>query len=277
MDVAAQLGTTSFMILHAGRIVTEQYWSGGAASVTHEVASVQKSVTSALIANAAAAGKLTIGEKVSEYLAPGWSRASTEVENAITISHLLSMSSGLDVQLRYVAPPGTRWFYNSPAYHLLHPVLEKATGISLTDWSARTLFDPIAVTSASWVLRPPTVDVAGFSLLMTAREMSRFGLLILANGVWQETQVLPADYSRTAMRASQTDNRSYGLLWWLNSAPRKQIPPAPADLVSAQGARGQRIYVVPSMSAVVVRQSDDKSEDHRLDETLWRALMAARA
>jgi CubicO group peptidase (beta-lactamase class C family) len=265
------------MILHAGRIVAEHYWAGGSASVTHEVASVQKSVTSALVANAAAAGRLTIADSVSEWLGSGWSRASAEVENAITIRHLLNMSSGLSERLTPMAQPGTRWFYNSPAYHLLHPVLEQATGTSITDWSARTLFDPIGAATASWELRPPTADVAGFSLLMTAREMCRFGLLILANGLWQATRVLPPDYNSTAMRASQPDNSSYGLLWWLNSAPRKQIPPAPTDLVSAQGGRGQRIYVVPSISTVVVRQSDDKSEDHRMDETLWTALVAVRA
>jgi CubicO group peptidase (beta-lactamase class C family) len=276
LDRAAELGSVSFMVLYAGRIVAERYRAGVDASVRREVASVQKSVTSALVANAAAAGHLAIDDGVSQYLGPGWSAAPAEVEEAITIRHLLSMSSGLDVELRHVAPAGERWFYNSVAYHLLHPVIEAATDTSLGDWSTRSLFAPIGAPGATWELRPPQADVAGFSLLMTAREMARFGVLVLGGGVWESVAVLPADYLRTALRPSQADNPSYGMLWWLNSAPRKSVPPAPADMVSAQGGRGQRIYVVPSMKTVVVRQSDQRSEDNRLDETLWRALMSAR-
>lgn len=276
VDRAGELGSVSFMVLHAGRIVAEKYWAGIDASVRREVASVQKSVTSALVANAAAAGHLAIDDGVSQYLGSGWSAAPAAVEEAITIRHLLSMSSGLDVDLRYVAPPGERWFYNSVAYHLLHPVIEAATDTSLSDWSTRSLFAPIGAPGVSWQLRPPEADVAGFSLMMTAREMARFGVLVLGGGAWESVAVLPGDYLSTALRPSQADNRSYGMLWWLNSAPRKSVPPAPADMVSAQGGRGQRIYVVPSMSTIVVRQSDQRSEDNRLDETLWQALMSSR-
>lgn len=276
-DVAGKAKSTSFVVVTGGRIVAEQYFAGGAATTAQQVASVQKSVTSTLVANAADAGRLSIGDNVSRYLGAGWSLAPAEIENSITLRHLLTMSSGLDEQLRSVVAPGTRWYYNSVAYHVLHPVLEHATGTSLADWSDRTLFDPIGMASARWEVRPPTVDVTGYSLLLTARDMARFGILILANGRWQTTQVLRPDYTTAAMKASQADNRSYGLLWWLNSAPRKQIAPAPADLVSAQGAGGQRIYVVPSLDTVVVRQSVEKSDENNLDETLWQAISAARA
>jgi CubicO group peptidase (beta-lactamase class C family) len=277
VDVAGKAKSTSFVVVTGGRIVAEQYFAGGAATTAQEVASVQKSVTSTLVANAADAGHLSIEDKVSRYLGNGWSLASAGIENSITLRHLLTMSSGLDGQLRSVVAPGTRWYYNSVAYHVLHPVLEHATGTSLADWSDRTLFEPVGMASARWELRPPTVDVAGYSLLSTARDMARFGLLILANGQWRTTRVLRPDYTSAAMKASQADNRSYGLLWWLNSAPRKQIAPAPADLVSAQGAGGQRIYVVPSLNTVVVRQSVEKSGENNLDETLWQAISAARA
>jgi CubicO group peptidase (beta-lactamase class C family) len=272
MELGLGRDSVALIVCYRGRIVAERYSGVGAQRRLRPVQSVQKSISGALVANAAAAGKLDYEQPVSQWLGSGWSHATKQQEAAITIRHLLSMTSGLTEELRYAAPAGSTWSYNNVTYQLLHPMLERATKQDLADWSSQTLFAPIGITDALWARDP--VGVVGYGLALTARDMARFGLLILTDGLWNGLRVLPADYPSAALRASQPNNPSYGLLWWLNSGPDKLILPAPADLVAAEGAGGQRIYVVPSMDLVVVRMSDGHGPD--FDEVWWQAVMQSR-
>ena len=120
--------------------------------------------------------------------------------------------------------------------------------------------------------------------------MARFGLFILARGNWNGTQVLDTAYFRRMTTPSQPLNRSYGYLWWLNGQPSYQlpgsqvtlpgplIPAAPSDLIAALGKNDQKIYVVPSLGLVVVRQGQSAGASRlaasSFDNELWTKIMA---
>ena len=102
-----------------------------------------------------------------------------------------------------------------------------------------------------------------------ARDMARFGHLILSEGIWAtDTLMHDQEYFQAMTNTSQDHNLSYGYLWWLNgkssfmipsvatSFPGMLNPEAPADLIAALGKNDQKIYVVPSMDMVVVRQGN---------------------
>jgi CubicO group peptidase (beta-lactamase class C family) len=286
--------STGVVILHHGRILAERYWGAGNRPAS-DVASVQKSVTSILIGIAQQAGRLSVDDPVSRRLGPGWSRADAAAESQILIRHLLSMTSGLDDDLRYRYPAGSRWVYNTPAYSTLLPMLEGATGAALADFSRRSLFAPVGMGGAAWEprgQRSAAPRAGPIGLRLTARDMARFGLLVLAHGSWADGRtVCPGDYVRTALSASQEANPSYGWLWWLNGKAAHQtpqaeraaggalFPDAPGDLVAALGALGQKVYVVPSLGLVVARQGglgSPRGEDvAAADDAWWRTLMAA--
>ena len=295
VEYAGDRAATGMVILSGGRILAERP-RGVAALSGRDVASVQKSVIGVLIGIAQQAGHLRVDDPVTRWLGPGWSRAEPARESQILIRHLVSMSSGLDNDLRYSYPPGTRWAYNTPAYSSLLPLLERATGASLTDFGQRALFGPIGMSSAGWAPRgqhPAAPHAASIGLKLTARDMARFGLLVLASGTWANGRtVCDADFLRTALSPSQPANPSYGWLWWLNGKPSHQlpgaspqpidgplIPDAPGDLVAALGARDQKIYVVPSLDLVVTRQGGPAgargAEVSSFDNAWWQALMAA--
>jgi CubicO group peptidase (beta-lactamase class C family) len=125
-----------------------------------------------------------------------------------------------------------------------------------------------------------------------ARDMARFGLFILARGSWNGTPILTDQaYFQAMTTSSQTLNRSYGYLWWLNGQashrlpgpqqttfPGPIVPSAPADLIAALGKNDQKIYVVPSLSLVVVRQGQSAGASHlavsSFDTELWTKIMA---
>ena len=82
------------------------------------MASAQKSVVAVLVGIAQERGLLRLDDPVTKHLGRGWSNASPQEEQAISVQHLLNMSSGLATDMSFQAEPGTTWLYNTPAYRL---------------------------------------------------------------------------------------------------------------------------------------------------------------
>jgi CubicO group peptidase (beta-lactamase class C family) len=288
------------VVVVGGRVVAQQSW-GVDLGFARDVASVQKSVVALLVGNLVEDGRLRITEPVSRYLGPGWSRASRAREAAITVRHLLTMTSGLTEGLTFAAPPGTVWRYNTNAYQQLPRVVEAVTHRSIDASTRAELFDPIGVSSASgWRDRLGVgrfgVDPNGRriqGLVMTAPDLARVGLLVQRAGEWNGRRVL-ADprFLAATLAPSQALNPSYGYLWWLNGREAFVLPgppvrhrgalirTAPPDLVAALGKDDQKIYVSRSLDLVVTRigaNAGARSVDalSGFDAELWRRLVAA--
>ncbi len=307
VDFAMSRKSSGVLILHRGRILAEKYQElpdapanyrrmlkgkNKAGRAIEDVASVQKSVVSFLVGTAQEKQLLKISDPVSTHLKPGWSKATPEQESAITVEHLISMSSGLSSRLKYVAPPGRRWRYNTTAYSRSLTVVAAASGMSENELTSQWLTDRIGMKDSRWVRRllasVSTVDANRFGFATTNRDLARFGLLIMADGKWQDETILKDQaYLAASLKSSQTMNPSYGYLWWLNGQKFAQrgsrrvdgslIPTAPADLKAAFGALGRKCYVVPSLGLVVTRLGDtpDVPGKPNFDRQFWRLLMEA--
>jgi CubicO group peptidase (beta-lactamase class C family) len=298
---AGEHRSTGMVILHRGRILAEQYWKvddapRGAADASgrpvEDVASVQKSVLSTLIGIAVERKLLDLDAPVSTSLGPGWSKASPGQEQAITVRHLMSMTSGLGEGMTYEHPPGQRWFYNTPAYSRLIDVVARVSGRDPNAYTSEWLTKTIGATDTRWIPRPPG-GPNPYGLQTTASDLARFGLLILADGRWRGVPLVPGGYLREAFRPSQALNPSYGLLWWINAGDGWEdwtqrgrqggrfIPTAPPDLVAARGAGDRRLYIVPSLGLVVTRlgaptqRAGAAVDTQFFDRELWRRLMEA--
>ena len=235
----------------------------------HDIASSQKNIISVLIAIAAERCLLSFNDPVSNHLDQGWSQSAPKEEAAITIWHLLTMTSGLGDDMSYVAPPGTVWRYNvGPAWHQLKPLLEAASEQTLQDLTDEWLAEPLGMEESIWIERPGMNYLNGRpfeALLTSARDLARFGNMILNKGTLAGRQILKTESITELLTPSQELNRAYGLLWWLNGQrpirlpleedpiDRILIPSAPSDTVAALGALGQFCLITPSRQTVVVR------------------------
>lgn len=286
--------TKSFIVLHNGKIVMEQYFNGHTASSLWYWASAGKTLTATVTGIAEQEGFLNINNKVSDYLGVGWTSAPLAKENLITCKHLLSMSSGLDdslgdnvdtANLQYVADAGTRWAYHN-VYVKLQEVVADATNQSWNNYFNTKLRNKIGMsTTGGWI---PNGDLSVY--WSDSRSMARFGLLALANGNWNGSQIINSAYLSNATNTSQSINLAYGYLWWLNGKasyhmPQSQlqfngtlIPTAPADMYCALGKNDQKIYVVPSKKLVIIRMGDAADGSNfalsDFDETLWEKISA---
>ena len=292
---AGRKGSKSLLILKDGRMVVEHYYGTYTADSVWYWASAGKSLTATLVGLAQQDGLLSINDSTSKYLGR-WTSALRPQQRQILIRHQLTMTTGLNDSppapctnestapgcLLYLAPPATRWAYHTGAYRTLQDVLTQASGAaSITTYTSQRLGARIGMTGL-W---------ASDVFYSRARSMARFGLFILARGSWNGTPILTdTAYFRRMTTPSQALNRSYGYLWWLNGQssyrlpgsqinfPGAVIPAAPADMIAALGKNDQKIYVVPSLGLVVVRQGNSAGASRlaasSFDNELWTKIMA---
>jgi len=266
--------TKAFIILKDGKIVVEWYYDSFTQDSLWYWASAGKTVTAALVGLAQSEGFIDIDSSSSTYLGQGWTLCDSLSEAKITPRHQLSMSTGLDEQfasnidctddtcLSCLTTPGTRWYYHNAPYTLLTEVVENTTNRPINTYFMQKIGLRIGAVGGYI----STLEAYNRVFVSRARDMARFGLLMLNEGNWDGQLILPdTAYTRASMRPSQALNQSYGYLWWLNGQPQYRlpgttlsfngdlIPNAPKDMVAALGKNDQKLYLVPSEGLVVVR------------------------
>jgi CubicO group peptidase (beta-lactamase class C family) len=86
---------------------------------------------------------------------------------------------------------------------------------------------------------------------LTAENWAKVGQLVVDEGKIGDEQVLDRETLRRIFRRSST-NRHYGLTFWLHQV---QVPGRkPVWAAAAAGLGDQRMYVIPDLDLVVVRQ-----------------------
>ena len=299
--------TTGFLIIQNEKTIAEHYWPlpDDAASQTlranfvhgeqpngalrEDVASQQKSLIALLVGVGVDKGLIDIERPVSDYIGSRWSKATPEQEGKITVRHLLEMNSGLKEDLTFDAPAGTKFFYNTPTYAKLKPVLEKAANQQLYLLSQLWFTKISDMHSTGWEQRPAVFADVGnpTGLVTTPRDLAIMGQIVLDRGRKPNGARIISEAQLDAIFAPTSTNPAYGHLWWLNSSdysinvgatsPRREgrfIPAAPADTLSALGAQDRKLFVVPSMKLIVVR-TGQAAPDREFNNKLWQWLMKA--
>jgi CubicO group peptidase (beta-lactamase class C family) len=295
--------TTGFVVVRDRRTLAEVNWPLPAdaapfranfayettpdGALLEDVASQQKSFVAMLAAIAVDKGIVNVEAPVSDIVGAGWSKAAPEQERAIRVIHLLTMSSGLNDKLEYVAPVDAVFFYNTPAYAVTKRVLAAAAKQALETITHDWLTAPAGMTNTAWRKRPAVFADVGnpTGLVSSPRDVATFGQIMLDGGRAADGTRMVSEAQLNAMFARSANNPAYGRLWWLNGSAyafrpvlgRSEgplIPAAPGDLVAALGALDRKLYVVPSKKLVVVRMGQ-AAPDKQFDQQLWTRLMKA--
>jgi CubicO group peptidase (beta-lactamase class C family) len=302
-DYARSQKSTGFLIIDDNRIVAEANWPLDPAAAAfrnnfvhgtskngallEDIASGQKSFIAVLAGVAIDKGLLDISKPVNAYLGPGWSKASPGQEAAITVRNLMEMNSGLKEDFTFEATPDARFFYNTPVYAAMKPVLEAASKQKLDELTRAWLTEPAGMSETGWRQRPGAFAGVGnpTGLVTSPRDMARLGQLVLDGGKAADGRQVISKAQLDALFKRTATNPAYGRFWWLNGsaytlrpagrrAETPLIPAAPADLVAALGAQDRKIYVVPSRKWVVVR-TGQAAPDADFDNQLWTRLTKA--
>ena len=219
---------------------------------------------------------------------------SDPLRSQITIRELLNFTDGIEpaphlhresirdrnamaIRLSILAEPGSAFTYGPSHLQIFSELLRrKLNGRSTFAYLAGHVLDPLGLDHLEYKKdrRGNPLLATGFKL--TAREWARLGTLILGRGVYRGRQIVPEITLRQAFVGSPA-NPSYGLTFWLNrQAPigreidienMLDLPwqradwmnicickDAPADMLVALGSGYQRLFIIPSINALIVRQ-----------------------
>ncbi len=274
----------AILVVQGGELVVEEY-NGWDPAAPHNSWSMAKSITSSLVGILVGEGRLDVWEPVDapEWAEPGDPRA------AITLDHLLRMSSGLEWNESYADSagdvlrslgtdvdrahytaskpladePGTEWNYSTGTANLIARSVadEVGYGDAMVDWIDQALFGPLGITNVEHSVDVAGVVAGGSWINLSPQDFARFGLLYLRDGVWDGERILPegwVDYSR--MPTPNHPEGDYGAQWWVETD-------RPGAFL-ARGFNGQSITVMPDRDLVVVVLSvapDGRDEAVRQD------------
>jgi CubicO group peptidase (beta-lactamase class C family) len=280
----------SVIVERHGKLVAELYRRGNDRTVNslishmrdfgptmrHDTRSVGKSVISLLVGMAQAQGKLQgVGTPVLDFY-PEYPELAIPQRRALTLEHLLTMSSGMQWQeggkglddehklmwkwtpvyhpLSRPLPvaPGQVFTYNSGGALLLADILTRSTGMPWWEYARTALFEPLGITDIEWVGEFLGRPMAYTGLRMRPRDMAKLGRVVLNHGQWQGRQIVPAAWIDASLKPrieTGFDHLQYGYFWWTGAVAWKgrNLPWA-----SAFGNGGQRIFVVPDLDLCVV-------------------------
>ncbi|MEM7122514.1 MAG: serine hydrolase [Pseudomonadota bacterium] len=273
----------SLIIVRNGDVVLEVYAPPYDRNTLHNVKSVSKSIMSALVGVALREGLLTGLDQTVHQAFPEYIADDTDPrKKSITLRHLLTMTSGLDLDENgpiwdgivssddwikaaldrpMSADPGERFLYSTALTHIVSGILSRASGRRMLKLCRDHLFDPLGIGEVQWRQDPQGYDFGGAELFMRPRDMAAFGLLYLNGGRWNGRQIVPAAWVEEStgnqMQGVDADDR-YGYWWWRDLT---------GDIgYRASGWGGQHIVVLPGLNMVVAANFGDPNGLRRFFE-----------
>ncbi len=273
-DAARAAHADAFMVITSGKVVL----ADGDVSKPLVIASMRKSVISALLGIAANEGKIALDAPVSR-LGIDDPAGLTADEAKATVADLLHARSGVYIPASAETParkekrpargshlPGTHWYYNNWDFNVLGEIYQRTTGTPVVAavWArlAKPLcmqdFDPY--TGGQLLYDPTAPRFAAYHLLMSARDTARFGLLYLNGGRWNGQQIVPQRWVEETTRATSATGEKaglfggYGGLWWLTTED-PTLPPVLRGSYTASGYAGQQMTIIPSIDTIILTRA----------------------
>ncbi len=286
-EYSARHRGVSFLAIQDRRTLLEQN-----AKTPHKIYSGTKAFWDLAALAAAEDGLLRLDERVAD-IVTSWRSDPRKAQ--VTIRQLLDFDSGLEPQFflhetqsgdrdaaamraRMVAEPGRAFIYGPAALQVFHQALkEKLRGDSPTHYLERRVLHRLGLGSQRYLTDRAGNPLLASGWILSVRQWGKLGQLVLANG----RPVVSPNSLQQCWRGTAA-NRAFSFGWWNNrAAPNGRefdfeqmlIPKwqnqdwrdaclcrdAPDDLVACIGSEGQRLYVIPSLHLIVVRQADGGS------------------
>lgn len=284
----------SILVMQNGRTIFERYANGGSADVKWPIFSGTKSFWGIAALVAVRDGLIKLDDRVADTITE-WKNDPRKAQ--ITIRQLLNFTDGIEpaphlhresirdrnamaIRLSILAEPGTVFTYGPGHLQIFSELLRrKLHGRGTFAYLDAQVLSPLGLSGLEYKkdARGNPLLATGFQL--SAREWARLGELVLGGGTYHGHQIVPENLLRQAFAGSRT-NPSYGLTFWLNRQaptareinvenmlalpwPRESwidiclCKDAPPDMVVALGSGYQRLFIIPSMNALIVRQGSD--------------------
>jgi CubicO group peptidase (beta-lactamase class C family) len=293
-DLLAETFTDGFLVIQDGAILTERYLDGMVETDTHLLMSVSKSLASIVLGVLAGRGLIDPADLVTRHLpelaGSAWDdcklqdildmRAGNAWDYDIDEYTILDVSDYRTHDRHGAIPADTEtWIrtigrgphghgegpfrYCSLATDVLGWALERAGGAPFPELLSRELWSRIGAESDAQIM----LDNSGFPVVeggvcTTLRDLARFGLMCLEDGMVAGEQVVPADWiARVRVHdeelieafrnSSSADPDAPGAFyhdkWWVHDGPR--------GIYAGLGMNGQSVFIHRPARVVIAKFS----------------------
>ncbi len=253
-----------FLVARQGKLLFSADFKPYTKQLWHISHSLCKSLVGIAIGILVDREELSLETPLSEVFPQYFNLFTSRRTKALTIRHLLTMSSGINFReigavlekdwLRsyfeadVMFEPGTQFEYNSMNSYVLGCVVQKISKKSLSEFLTEFVFNPLGFGAFEWETCPMGREKGGWGLYLMPEDMVKLGILLLNNGVWSnpdgtEARILSEQWVKemtsTQIRA---DNSGYGFHIWTFAD----------GSYTMNGMYGQYVYCVPKNDLVVV-------------------------
>jgi len=294
-EIIEETFTDAWLVLHNGKVLKEVYADAMTATTPHLLMSVSKSIVGCVAAVLVERGALDLNALVTSYVpevsASGYAgatvrnvldmRTGVAFREAYTVPEaevrVMERSMGLRPMLpgdpvgayAYLAtlgaegPHGDSFTYRSADTDMLGWVCERASGVRMADLISRHLWAPIGAEADADI----ACDMVGSAIhdggiSAVARDLARFGQMLLDGGQAQGRQVVPAFWLEDAFNPDQdvrhafarSDNHAFLPGGWYRSQ-FWVLPGLRGDLLVCLGIHGQMVCVDRASGTVCVKLS----------------------
>ena len=317
-EVFAGTYTDALVVLHDGQLVAERYDAGMTAATRHLLMSVSKSVVGCVAGVLAGRGLLDPGAPVTAYVPEAGRSGYADA----TIRNLLDMRTGvafretytaLDAEVRvmersmgwrparpgdpvgaypylttlgHAGPHGREFSYRSADSDMLGWACERASDTRMADLISALIWQPIgAERDAEITCDPLGSAIHDGGISATARDLARFGQMLVDDGMTQGHPVVPEAWL-AGTRAPEPDVREAFAVtddesvlpggWYRNQF--WVLPGSDGPVLVCLGIHGQLIYADRAARTVVVKLSswpDPQNTAYLLDSLRACGALAA--
>ncbi|TPV41004.1 serine hydrolase domain-containing protein [Bacillus dicomae] len=296
--------TDAFVVVHNGQLVYERYFNGYNESEPHGMASLAKVFTGAIIQSLAEENRIDLEKTADtyikelnntpfgratlqqlmdmqvsvEYPTHGYEHPALENQDAqlYLASNILPRGKNYDGPMKIydmlreaveTAPPGSDFSYDNGSAETLAWVIRTITGKSLAENVSERIWSQIGMEENAYYVTDETkVEQASAGLNATARDMARFGQLLLNNGEYNGKQILPSSITEDIKNVQEGElavgpgaSISYHNQWW--------IPHNEQGAFEVLGSYGQTLYIDPKANMVIVHFSSNATPSNDIHST----------
>jgi CubicO group peptidase (beta-lactamase class C family) len=270
------------LIARHGKLVLEEYFHGWKRETTQDTRSATKSIATTLVGAAMLKGiEIAPSSPVYDVMRPRGPGKLDQRKTAITLEHLMTMSSGLacddwdpnsagnedimrqqtaqpdwdefTLELPVVRAPGERAAYCGGGMNLVGAVLRKASGRPVFALFDELIAEPLQMGMYHMNLAPTGDAFMGGGSFFRPRDFMKLAQVMLSGGSWNGRRIVSAQWAQRATEALFTmpgkpEPSGYGYGWWVGEF---QAHGRKVRVFSAAGNGGEFVYGIPALDLVV--------------------------
>ena len=250
-------------VARGGHLISAAAAPGYSLDTRHETHSLCKTVTGLCVGILVGEGRLSLDTPAYRLVGEGLPPILGPRMRAITVKHLLSMSSGVlfneigavteedwvraFFESSVAFAPGTRFAYNSMNSYILSVIVERVSGMTLADFAEERLFAPMGIPKTLWESCPRGHTKGGWGLYLSIADMLKIGELIRTMGTYHRHRLVSREWIREMAKPhsrvpEDIGKYDYGYHIW--TARDKSS-------VLCNGMLGQNVWVHPRHRLVV--------------------------